>query len=266
MPYRSGGEDRACGSLLRVEDVAAQPGLNFLSDGAAEYARDRVVAVNAEGGSAEPGRLMHNMLSSMPLCFSIFGELRSRPDLGVGVVRQIFDAAAASVEMVECEWKPAGAMLGDRTAFDAVLITVHDDGSRHMIGVETKYTEPFSQRAYHSARYDEVHDASGWFRPGTAANLRPARTNQLWRNLLLAAAIEQEGEIATTRVAVLALEDDDRARDAVEGVRTALIPEQADRCRFVALEDLAAVVSSEHSPEWAERFRRRYLDVDAVAH
>lgn len=83
------------------------------------------------------------MLSSMPLCFSLFGTLRSLPDRGLDLVRQLFDHEADEVLWTECEWKPESNPLGDRTAFDAVLM-VRRGQTRHLIGVETKYTEPFS--------------------------------------------------------------------------------------------------------------------------
>ena len=72
-PY---GEHRGkpVGSLLSKQAVSQDRGLNFIGEAAGPYAEERAPIVKASGGSIETGRLFHNMLSSMPLCFSIFGE------------------------------------------------------------------------------------------------------------------------------------------------------------------------------------------------
>jgi hypothetical protein len=258
---------RPCGSLLARDAVAADRGLNFLSDEAAEYADKRVSIVRAEGGTAEEGRLFHNMLSSMPMCFSIFGELRSWGDRGLSVVRELFDPKAQTVELMECEWKPSADRLGDRTAFDAVIITEREDRTRHLIGVETKYTETFSPKSYEKQSYTDVHVASAWFLDGTELALTGSSTNQLWRNTLLAAACEQAQEqgIASSSVCVLAMSDDEGAAKALKGLGEALVEPEA-HLKSVSLERLAHAVgaASERGRQWADRFRRRYIDVAPV--
>jgi hypothetical protein len=104
--------------------------------------------VQREGGSLEPVRLFHNMLSSMPLCFNVFGMIRETPDAQLEFVRQLFDRQRSrSNDRVRVD---PGCGLGDRTAFDAAIVTRHADGSTHLIGIETKYTESFSPTEYDS--------------------------------------------------------------------------------------------------------------------
>src|SRR5687767_2286077 len=58
------------GNMLTLADGKA--GRNFLTPEIADVARARV----AEGaGAVEPFRLFHNMLSSQPMCFNLFGPL-----------------------------------------------------------------------------------------------------------------------------------------------------------------------------------------------
>jgi hypothetical protein len=56
---------RLVGSALRRGDVAANRGLNFLGASITAYAEQRSTQVQHEGGTLEPGRLFHNMLSSI---------------------------------------------------------------------------------------------------------------------------------------------------------------------------------------------------------
>lgn len=101
------------GSMLAKSEVAARPGLNFVDEAAFKHAERRAVEVQAEGGTLEAGRLRHNMLSSMPMCFNVFGSLRAQPAF-VDVFRQLFDPAAARIESVVCEYRPVTSVLQDR--------------------------------------------------------------------------------------------------------------------------------------------------------
>lgn len=256
------GRERLVGSRLRPQDVAERRYLNFLDPKIADYAERRAVEVQRDGGSLEPVRLFHNMLSSMPLCFNVFGMIRETPDAQLEFVQRLFDPSAVAVEMIECEWTP-GASLGDRTAFDAAITTRHTDGSTHLIGIETKYTESFSPTEYESDQYTQVHEASGWFRDGTARDLTGKATNQLWRNCLLAAAAELAGEYTTAAVVVVSLADDPGADAAIAGVTAAMT--DASRCRSVPLERIVETAKQSAPLEaWASELERRYLDLSPI--
>jgi hypothetical protein len=260
--YRTNGEDRPVGSMLRTADVAARRDLNFLDRRIAAYAEARALEVREEAGALDPCRLFHNMLSSMPLCFNVFGMVRETPEAQLDFVQRLFDPSATAVDMIECEWTP-NSSIGDRTAFDAGIATRHADGSTHLVAIETKYTESFSAKQYSSDEYTRVHNASGWFHEGSAGSLTGSTTNQLWRNCLLAAAAESSGEFATATVAVVALDDDPGAAKAISGVQTAMIDPR--RCTAVPLEHIVQTCMLIPSlREWATEFRRRYIDVGPI--
>lgn len=267
-----GREPRPCGSLLHPDDVAARPDLNFLDERIETYVTSRAQQVQAEAGTLEEQRLRHNMLSSMPLCFNLFGMLRAEPDSQLEVVRELFDPEASEVEMIECEWTPRdpASTIHDRTAFDAAIVTRRADGTRHLVGAETKYTEPFSptrygapDRRHDAGRYREIHASSGWFDPDAHDALTSSATNQLWRNCLLAAAAEQSGEFDSAAVVVVALADDRAAARAVQATTGAMI--DPARCRSVSLEQIVASCARDPSlADWADRFEQRYLDLAPV--
>mgnify|MGYP001000202673 CR=1 FL=1 len=258
--------------MLHIEDVRANQALNFLDPRIVPYAWDRFHVVRAEQGAVEIGRLLHNMLSSMPMCFNAFGMLRVvSPSARLAFVREVFDREAAAVEMIECEWTPrlAAATLMDKTAFDAVVITRRPNGSRHLVAVETKYTEPFSRYPYggpgrpDAGRYRTAHDNAGWFDPDAHDALTRPDTNQLWRNCLLAATAVVAGEFDSASVVVVALEDDEHAARAVSGVRSAL--RNPDACGLIPWGHL--VSAGGRVKELAERssnFDRRYLDLASI--
>lgn len=248
------------GSYLDAGLVVSNPSLNFLTAEAAAHAVERAAAVKKEGGALDPVRLRQNLLSSMPLCFNLFGSLRGEPAF-LTLFQRVFDPAATRIVDVCCEYapQPPVAYLADRTAFDAVVFYETADGPRFM-GIETKYTEPFSAKEYDSERYDAVTEMSGWFKDGQAAPsvLRGRKSNQLWRNLMLAASLELAGGHGHGSVAVVALEDDPGATKAISILREHL----AAQNRLVwapinALLDAADGIAE--LAEWSLAFRLRYV-------
>jgi hypothetical protein len=257
---RPGRPAMQVGSTLTAADVTVQPGLNFVDAAAHAHAVERAAAVQVEGGTLEADRLFHNLMSSMPMCFNIFGSLGPVTAFAE-VVRRLFDPDAAGVVEAVCEVRPS-RRLGDRTAFDAIVRYETSTGERRFVGVETKYTEPFSATVYDTATYREVTESSGWFLPGAADTLRESATNQLWRGLMLAALTEADtGERGTCTV--IAPADDAVAAAAVQAVRGWLT--DPGRLSFVTLEDLAgtaAAISDERLNAWAAAFSKRYLIAD----
>lgn len=255
---------RVIASMLPQEALAERPGLNFITPEAIAYAGERAREVLRTGGTLDDDRLRRNMLSSMPMCFNIFGSLRDHPELGV-LLSEAFELDVASIDGVECEWAPERtAHLNDRTAFDAFVTYKDRSGRRCFLAIETKYTEPFSQKEYDSQLYREVTAGSGYFREGASEHLIGRATNQMWRMTMLAASMLHRGDFEGGAVAVLSLADDRHARTAVEGVRAQVVDESF--VKFVSLEDLVEVASHHDSlRKWSNDFATRYLDLTPVS-
>lgn len=245
------------GSTLDRADVAQRPELNFIDARALEHARRRSAEVQDEGGTLEVDRLLHNLMSSMTMCFNIFGSIGD-VDGSAEVVRRLLDAETTAVDAAVCEVKPTGS-LRDRTAFDALVAYRARDGGRRFIAVETKYTESFSTTVYDNDLYRSVTERCGWFKRGAAERLRRRDTNQLWRGLMLTALTEAEtGERGS--YAVIAPADDEAAQAAVEVVGDHLI--DPARLRFLSLEELVTAAAESGDGvlvSWADRFAVRYL-------
>jgi hypothetical protein len=256
------------GSLL--PDDRALEGLNFLDGSIWSYAEQRADVVVRAGGTLVRGRLRRNLLSSMPLCFNLFGKLQAERAAAARVLGAALDLDIATVDEVLVEHAPAAAtaLLGDRTAFDAFVAYTTSGGATGFLGVETKYTEPFSPTRYPAGRYEPspAFQAAG-FRPGAAAAARLGRaaTNQLLRNTLLAAATRRTGGYGLGHAVVIAGGDDRAARRAVASVRAEL-EEPDDLLRSVSLEQLIDHCHLEQSlSEWAAQFHQRYLDLSSIA-
>ena len=254
-----GTDDRGItrANMLPADAVARNPGLNFLDEGIAAYARKR---------RPSDGRLRRNMLSSMPLCFNLFGALRRHPTAAARGLGSVLDLDIKEILEIEVEWAPdPNAHLGDLTAFDAFVRYRTGGGRRAFLGVETKYTESFSRKRYTSERYDALaRDPASGFKPGAERRLAAPATNQLWRNALLAHSLRSTDEFDEGRVVVLSCRGDAGAERAITGLSAELRDPPA-LLRSATYEELVAAFDSE--PElssWAADFRRRYLDLTPV--
>ncbi|MCW2705563.1 MAG: hypothetical protein JWQ37_3558 [Blastococcus sp.] len=273
-PGRRG--DQILGNYLPADDRRN----NFLSDEAADYAAARVAVVQGEGGQLEQARLFTNMLSSMPLCFSVFGHLRAHRRAAVTLLsaltgRQLIDldhvtVGQRSIDGIECEWAPdRREHLNDGTAFDAVVAARRLDGRRLLIAVEAKYIDTFSRdrrdkTGEKDRKYRRLCEEFGMTQAAFDA-LGGDRTRQLLRNVLLTESVRRGGRSGESPLfdealtVVLARDDDEAARTAVAAVEQerGALPTAVTFIGHGELADAAAGV--DELAEWAGRFRRRYV-------
>ncbi len=172
------------GNMLNETD--ANSGANFLSPKIFEVVKERV---RQGHGAIDDFRLLCNMLSSQPMCFNLFGMMKKGLKLATVFWKKHFPDVVDRVIRVEFEYapQPASEYLNDRTAFDAYFEYDAVNGGKGFIGVEVKFTEPFSQKEYDTDRYRELAAMSGSpFRSQNEHDLADIRWNQLWRDHLLA--------------------------------------------------------------------------------
>ncbi len=88
------------------------------------------------------------MLSSQPMCFNLFGPLVQDHALATQLARALWGEHIAQVTDVRIEWapEPRQEYLDDNTSFDAFIEYRDTDGGLGFVAIETKLTEPFSQR------------------------------------------------------------------------------------------------------------------------
>jgi hypothetical protein len=212
------------GNMLCADDAAR--GLNFTSAPAFAEARARLGAPRVEAF-----RLLHNLLSSQPMCFNLFGPLARDPDLATRLARATWPwIRRVRAVLLEHAPAPAPDYLGDGTSFDAFLDVEDADGARGFVGIETKLTEPFSPRRYDTPAYRRLSDdpTSPW-RPDARDVLPAVAHNQLWRNHLLAVAMLKHRDSPYRRgeVAVVHHPADARCATILAGYAALLRPGHA---------------------------------------
>lgn len=196
MRARPGGTTRPIGSRIEI-DYAVHHKVNLVSDAARRAAQHRL-ATPQRHQTLNADRLWADCLSSMPMCFSIFGPLWDDPSLAATARRHWFADSPAAPTAVHFEWSPGRRdplFLGDQTAFDAAMEFPMPNGSNGIIGIETKYHEHAVREAPPSGpaleRLVQVAERSGAFRPGATDEIIGSELQQLWRDHLLVLAMLQ---------------------------------------------------------------------------
>jgi hypothetical protein len=247
-----------------LTDAGANQGANFLSPKIFEVVKERV---RQGHGAIDDFRLFRNMLSSQPLCFNLFGLMKNDLELATAFWKNHFPDTIEEVIKVEFEYapQPASEYLNDRTAFDAYFEYFTKEANHGIIGVEVKFTEPFSQKVYDTSHYRELVETPGspW-KKQSWAELSDIRWNQLWRDHLLAYSIIQHAYSTPSEgFFVLVRHPEDGECEANAKMYQSIL--RSDDKTFVDLpmdKLLAAYDSMELSDEvreWLEKFRERYI-------
>ena len=197
QPYDpAGGNQRTIGSRLDYR-FAIEQKRNMITDAARSAATTRVNTPQKDQ-MLDADRLWCDLLSSMPLCFNLFGPLSVDLNLAQQAVCVWFPDAPGKVSAVHLEWSPGRLdpdYLGNRTAFDAAIELDLGNGTFGIIGVETKYHEhlhpedpPSPKRL---TRYREVARKSDMFEGRAVGELVGDPKQQIWQDHLLALAMRQ---------------------------------------------------------------------------
>lgn len=170
-------------------------GSNFISPVAFKYAIQRTLDKNINNSlTIDNYRLFNNMLSSMPMCFNLFSDLRelliTDKDACSKLVKYLFKEIdwIESVEYIGVEFIPIPIeqYTNDKTAFDAVILVKDRDGKKGVISIETKYTDLLgSNSSTNTDKKDELIEKHKIFSPETSVNLKKNGYGQIYRNYLL---------------------------------------------------------------------------------
>jgi hypothetical protein len=264
QPVRPTEDDPGVPLGSRIEaDYAKESGSNFLTDEAAACARIRV-------DSPQPNetlwvdRLYADLLSSMPMCFNLFGPVACDTAKLEAFVAEVWPEIDARPTALGFEWSPGrqvpGRFLENRSAFDSVIHLEMSGGSRGVIGIETKYHEdcraervPSDQRL---RRYRQVADESGVFLDGAVDRIVGTPLQQIWLDHLLALSMLQDTEEEWGFVSFVLVHPSGNTsfEQAAAEYRQLLSDDSTFECRTT--EELVRAES--YPDEAGELFRNRY--------
>jgi hypothetical protein len=249
------------GTRLRMPDAKEQL-WNYLTDGIREVVRAEVIeAPPIKGRLFGQPRIFDDLLSSQPLCFNLFGELKRNLALATRVLQRLVPGAIAQVRRIEFEQSPGrgdAKYSSDHSAFDVYVEYDSPAGNSGFLAIEVKYHENFRDKlSDHRPRYDDIAQGMGCFHADGLVAVRGKPINQLWRDHLLAGSMMLADGWRHGKFVVVYPADNVHAAAAVEKYRACL----RDGSTFDAwtLERFIAALEAECSAAWPAELRARYL-------
>jgi len=255
------------GNMLPLKD--GLQGKNFLTDEIFNLVQRRFLVKKTVQKSSYR---YHNMLGSQAMCFNLFGPLI----IGKKATRLIQLLPGfpqdAKVTKIIFEYAPLKEKhLNDKTSHDAFIEYCYPDGKMGFIGVETKLSEPFSQKEVQfTDRYARwIKRGEWWWKPGAEQDFSSKSFNQLWRNhLLIYAMLNQETpEYSEGYCAVVYPLGDTDCEDAIKQYKNLLIPSGEKTLLVWPLQTIAElwgeVLANDASySQWFDDFQTRYLRLE----
>lgn len=196
MGVTGGEKSRPIGSRIDL-DHGKQTGANFLTPQVLAAVKARLAA-SERFQMLKEDRLYCDLLSSMPMCFNLFGELTNDNELAGRAARAWWPDAPSGQVQVRFEHSPGRrdrSFLGNQSAFDVAFEIDQGDGTFGIIGVETKYHEHAAKekepKLEARARYEEVTERSGAFKNGWRDEIMGTDLQQVWLDHLLVLSMLQ---------------------------------------------------------------------------
>lgn len=262
-------------------NYTSDPEANFMTDGIRSLVNHELAPENKGDRLIEETRLRSNLLSSQPLCFNLFGELKLNLKKALQFFNTLYDNYFKSIDKIEFEYNPARRdprLTGDRSAFDAFVEYTSVFGEKGFIGIEIKYSETLNEGAVtvedilnkqfcneprtRRDRYRELSE--GLFAETSYEELEQLPAFQIWRDHLLAVSMckafpekYDEGIFL-----FLAPFSNKNCRDGVEKYKNLLLnPEVSLDSHFCYawLEEYIDTLDKVFGEDWTKDMKIRYL-------
>ena len=242
---------------------------NYLTEGIREVVRQEVVdPFKSRGKLFGKPRIFNDLLSSQPLAFNLFAELKRDLPLASRIFAALTDDRVHQVTAIEFEHSPGRGDMrytGDRSAFDVYVEYQSKNGKRGFVGIEVKYHEGLGEQpAPHRDRYDEIADLVGCFLAGQREFLMKKPLQQIWRDHLLACSLlsDRDAGFDDGLFVFLYPRENTRCAQAVVRYRECV----TDTPTFTAwtLHEVAEAIASETNSSWIDAFRQRYLAFSTI--
>jgi hypothetical protein len=180
-------------------------GSNFISKVAYRYAIQRTIdkQINKDL-TIDDYRLFNNMLSSMPLCFNLFSDLRellvSDKQKCSAACKKLFKEIPwiESVEYIGVEFipTPIEKYTNDKTAFDAIIIVKDKNNKKGVLTIETKYTDLLGSNSSRNVELkNQLVEKYNLFKDDLKKKLFNSGYKQIYRNYLLTFAYAKINKI-----------------------------------------------------------------------
>lgn len=191
------------GSLINY-DYAFAHMANFISEHTKDFIRMELPRLETTP-VFDTNRFLTNLLSSQPLCFNLFCELKKQLNIATIIFQKLLQNVDINeIIKIDYEYSPGRGNIKftkDNTAFDVFIEYFQSNGKKCFLGIEVKYTETLNEDKqekiikYDKERYKELTIKSGMFKNISTENFKKPQLWQIWRDHLLSISMLKESEV-----------------------------------------------------------------------
>lgn len=216
--------------------LGEKTGSNFISEAAFRFAKQKVLDKQINKYlTIDEYRLFNNMLSSMPMCFNMFSDLRemlvTEKDNALKIVKELFieipwihELTYVDVEFIPI---PITDYTNDKSAFDALLLVKDDAGKAGLISIETKYTDILGEnRASDSDIKNDLVKKGKFFKQALCDELMQNGYKQIHRNFLLTYAYAKKNRFKYFANVILSPKSDILSEKEIQEMKSEMTKHQ----------------------------------------
>ena len=261
-------------------NYTSDPQANFMTEGIRSLVDHELSPENKGNRLIEETRLRTNLLSSQPLCFNLFGELKLNSDKAVQFFNILYGNYFKSIDKIEFEYNPArrdSRLTGDRSAFDVFVEYTSVVGNKGFIGIEVKYSETLNEGANSvnnilnkqfcnepRTRRDRYRELSqDLFAETSYSELEQLPAFQIWRDHLLAVSMCKafSEKYDEGLFLFLAPYSNEMCRKGVERYKDLLLKPEGVNSHFCHawLEEYIEALDKVFDEDWTKDMKIRYL-------
>ena len=266
--YTYNGAKKTVGNLLD-ESCAKSSKVNFITDHIGNIVEEEI---KKRYKLIREPRIWNNLLSSQPLVFNLFGELKHE---GYRTATQLFQRLLSEEEVrevtgIEFEYSPGRnnpKYTDDKTAFDVFVTYVTPSGKLRFVGIEVKYAEDMKKgQASNKPGYKEIAEAMGIFKIDSYQVLADSNIQQIWRDHLLAGSmfvtsnLYEEGNFM-----IIFPEGNVQCINAIDKYKDTFKPNITKTYfHIITLEKVIEEIENVSQAEWITDFKNRYLSFQKI--
>jgi hypothetical protein len=257
------------GNFLQI-DFAKQTGANYLTKSIFEIVKYEVENAKKNGKVISEPRIWNNLLSSQPLAFNLFGELKTNRLLATNIFKELYpNLEIVEITNIEFEHSPSRKDLkytGDSSAFDVFIEYSTKYKKLSFLGIEVKYAENLKDKpSSHKDRYEEISEESGFFDLSQLEKLKEKPIQQIWRDHLLTLSlfISNKDYLRGDFIYLYPF-DNTECVNAIEEYKRTFLPNKENYFKPLTIEKIVGILEEKSTEKWITEFKDRYLNFEKI--
>ena len=257
------------GNYLRENDFN-NIGKNFLTPDIFEIVKREIANKKKSRKVIQEPRIWTNLLSSQPLAFNLFGELKNNIDCTTKIFQELYpDRAIEKVLNIEFEYSPGRKDLkytNDSSAFDVFIEYSNYRKEKCFFGIEVKYAENLNDKpSSHKEEYERIAAKSNIFNLEKLPMMKQKPIQQIWRDHLLALSMFiNNNDFKVGDFIYLYPNENINCKIGIEKYTETFNKSIETYFKPLTLETIVGVIKKHCSENWINEFEDRYLNFDKI--